>query len=140
MVNMSFADDFKKKCADIEAEIHALVDKPCNYKQPKAQPAKEASAYYNIQKRSLPPGLDQTIVYRVTKDEADLWKRMLKAKIISYEDHGPRTVHYYDVVRDDGYKAGIYENDVAIVKEEGSDISSAQIEITRDYSELDWRD
>jgi hypothetical protein len=98
---VSYSEELTQKCAAIEAELDATL---------KPKKKKEAVIYYNIQKRSLPVGLDQTVVFRITKEEVPQWKQRLKPKLISYEDHGMRTVHYYDVVRADGYKAGIYDN------------------------------
>lgn len=64
---------------------------------------------YNIHKRSLPVGLDKPIIWNLSEAEANKWKDKLKPKLI---DEEKRIVHYYDKVRQDGHKSGVYDNNL----------------------------
>ena len=74
---------------------------------------------YNVHKRSLPPEINKCILYNLTEEEANWWiSTKLKPKLVEYIEDGPRKVIYYDKVRTDGWKAGIFDNNVPIVKNE----------------------
>ena len=111
---MDFLRQFNDKCKDIykvndeEAVPIGLVREQERYKP------KEPYVRYQIHKRSLPVGTDQIIMVGLTYDEALKWKAKLKPKLIQYQIDGPRVVHYYDIVREDGYKSGVYDNDTQL--------------------------
>lgn len=93
---------------------------------------------YNIHKRSLPPGLDQPILWNIPLAEAQYWiHNKLKAKLVDSEK---RIVHYYDKVRQDGHKAGIFDNDYdanTLLKEEPHD--KLEVFKTPEANEPDWK-
>lgn len=71
---------------------------------------------WDIHKRSLPVGLDQPIMLNLSHAEATKWIQKLKPKLVDEEN---RIVHYYDKVRQDGYKTGVFDNDLkSLLKEE----------------------
>lgn len=68
---------------------------------------------YNINVRDLPPtGLNKPVVFGLDEREADwLIATKLKPKLMEYDkENDIRKVVYYEKVRDDGWKAGIYDN------------------------------
>jgi len=72
---------------------------------------------YNIHKRSLPVGLDKPVAWHFTRLQAiEFIEKRLKAKEYIDEHTNRPIVIYYDIVRQDGYKSGIYDNDSDIVK------------------------
>ncbi len=72
---------------------------------------------YNIRKRSLPPGIDQIVVFAITLLNAKRWiETRLKAKILN----DGKTVIYYDIVPQNaiGNQESIYYNPKPNTKED----------------------
>lgn len=93
----------------VSAEVHKAIEEAL-----KPEPA---TVLYDIHKRSLPVGTDQVIAIGFTKAEAQWFiKGRLKTK--TFQDQMGRTyVIYYDAVRQDGGKAGVFDNDCQTTKE-----------------------
>ena len=118
---------------DFQAELKAIFDKSLESyaTQPKPKPvigaelAKAVKAviaptppmFYNIHKRSLPPGTDQAVAWNFTKVQA-VWfiaNHLKSTETIDLET-GRMKATYYDPVRQDGEYSGIYENEKPVTK------------------------
>ena len=88
-----------------------------NWDAPTSQPPKpryipkvKDPNLWEIRKRSLPEGIDQVVMDGLRMPMAsNIWKNSFTTK---RQDNGK--VIYYDLVREDGTKAGIYDNDVKL--------------------------
>lgn len=79
--------------------------------------------WYNIHKRSLPVGLDKPVAWNFTKLQGiEFINTRLKATEYIDENTGKPVVIYYDLVRQDGYKSGIYDNDRPIIREDKDNV------------------
>jgi hypothetical protein len=98
-----FLERFKQVCKDIDKgpkqEIPNIADIPM--------------VRYNIHRRSLPVGLDKPVAFFLTKPEASMLARSLKARTL---DNG--SVIYYDVVANTGNES-VYPRGGQIVIERG---------------------
>jgi hypothetical protein len=97
--------NFSKRFADICEEIKRTI------------PELKPRVMYNIHKRSLPVGIDQPIMFGLTKEDADwMLAKRLHTKIC--EDlEGISKIVYYDIVKDNGELSGIYDNPAEFVRE-----------------------
>jgi hypothetical protein len=83
--------DFLKELKD---KIKAIDERTKQKTVIKMQPKK-----YNVHKRSLPIGIDQIVVYSVTKDEANWWtEKLLKTRCYQQEPEESKTIIYYDII------------------------------------------
>lgn len=117
---MDFLEEFNKKIK----EIDNVPDKPkINHSEQKRQEdlTKVHGELYTIRKRSLPVGLDVPVMWNLPKKDAEMWiTKRLKPKLI---DEEKKIVHYYDKVKQSGYKAGVYDNDLpSLTKEDNHEI------------------
>lgn len=102
---MDFLKEFKKRMKAIDnpqPEIEVIA-KP----RYDAVPKEKVIKLFNIYKRSLPPGLDQVVVFNVTKEEAEMLLAHISGinkipllRSRSYQDDArdTKTVVYYDVI------------------------------------------
>lgn len=69
---------------------------------PTEEKKKVPERYYNVHKRSLPPGLDRIVVMGVTKEEGDwLVTKYLKAKVYTNDADDSKTLVYFDLIPED---------------------------------------
>jgi hypothetical protein len=96
--HMNFSERFKEICKEIKRNIP----------NPEEEPPRPA-VLHNIHKRSLPVGLDRPVMFGLAKEEAQyLLKHYLKTKVITTDERD--SIIYYDVVKDNGELAGVFDN------------------------------
>jgi hypothetical protein len=139
----SFSEQFRDNCNKIKEELNKPKIETTIIKFPgkvETKPNKVVpNVLYNIHKRSLPIGEDKPVVFNLNERDADNWiKQKLKPKLIENQITGKKKAYYYDKVRQDGHKSGLFDNDVPLIKEKGTieeSLSHSGIEY-----EIKWED
>ena len=74
---------------------------------------------FSIHRRTTNGRVDKPVMWGIEleKDADWLVNKFFKASEVVNEETGKTECTYYEKVREDGYKAGIYDNDCAITKE-----------------------
>lgn len=128
---MNFLDEFKKRVKKIDSPTPQVEVVPV----PRYDPPREKTKFFNIHKRSLPPGIDKIIVFNVTKEEAETLVNHIsglnKVPLLrdrSYQDDArdTKTIIYYDIIPVDATprERSIYFNspETRKIKEQSEDI------------------
>lgn len=116
---MNWLNEFQKR---IDAIDNRIENPPVQKREIRGEVEKPTQPLYNLHKRSLPVGLDRPVAFRLLLEDCTRLLKLLKPKVVDQEN---RTVHYYDRVREDGYKGGVYDNELGaseiLRRDSGSD-------------------
>lgn len=97
----SLVSRFKELCDEIDCQLY--IKRSVN---PEPLIDNKPLRLFKINKRSLPVGLDQTVAYGLTRNEAELLtKSFYKTKKIP-----ENVIIYYDIIPDDGRVYSVFDN------------------------------
>lgn len=114
---------------DFSEEFKLRLRKINELNKPKTKPLDEkGEKLYNIHKRSLPVGIDDIVVMRVTKAEAEFLLNhrsecsqtpLLTPQSYQHDDKDSKTIIYYDIIPVDATprERNVYYNKRPFVKE-----------------------